>query len=194
MDAMKKKKVSFKKYLEIEQNEGVKYEFHRGEVYAMAGGSNAHGRICRNISAELHSMVSKKSGPCESFSSENKLYIPSEDRAFYPDAMVICENDKENGRAHYLTNPTVIIEVLSDSTEIYDRTDKFRYYRKIPTLREYILISQKTADVEVYKKVSDLWHTRFITGLEEKLYIKILDIEISLKDIYLNINFDTKEP
>ncbi len=189
MDALKKKKISFEEYLEIERNEGVKYEFHRGEIFAMAGGTNNHGRICRNISAALHTTLSKKGGLCESFSAENKLYIPSEDRSFYPDAMVICESDKEEGTEHFMTNPTVIIEVISDSTEAYDRGDKFAYYRKIPTLKEYVLINQKTAKVEVSKKVSDLWLTRYSSGLDKKLKIESLDVEIDLSEIYLGVEF-----
>ena len=100
----KKKKVSFKKYLEIEQNEGVKYEFHRGEVCAMAGGTNNHAQICMNISVNLYNSLSDNSNNCSAFSGEAKLYIPSEDRAFYPDAMVICSSEKEGGAEHFLTN------------------------------------------------------------------------------------------
>ena len=189
MEALKKKKVSFAEYLEIERNEGIKYEYHQGEIFAMAGGTNNHGRICRNISVGFHITLSEKRGPCETFSAENKLYIPSEDRSFYPDAMVICEEDKEEGTEHFMTNPTVIIEVLSDSTEAYDRGDKFRYYRKIPTLQEYILISQKAAQFETFKKVSDMWAINFVAGLEKSLYIESLDIEINLSEIYRNVKF-----
>jgi len=189
MDALTKKKISFEEYLEIERNEGVKYEFHRGEIFAMVGGTNNHGRICRNISASLHTILSKKGGLCEAFSAENKLYIPSEDRSFYPDAMVVCESEKEEGTEHFMTSPTVIIEVLSDSTEAYDRGDKFSYYRKIPTLKEYILISQKTAEVEISKKVSDLWLTRYSSDLGEVLKIESLGVEISLSEIYRGVEF-----
>jgi Uma2 family endonuclease len=189
MDVLKKKKISFEEYLEIEQAEGVKYEYHQGEIFAMAGGTNNHARICTNLSRATGNELIKKASKCEAFNAEAKLYIPSEDRAFYPDAMVICEEDKEEGTEHFMTNPTVIIEVLSDSTEKYDRGEKFRYYRKIPTLREYILIDQKTAEVEVFKKMSDLWHTRFISGLDKKLQIESLDIEIDLTEIYRGVEF-----
>jgi len=189
MDVVEKKKISFEEYLEIERSEDVKYEFHRGEIFAMAGGSNNHGRICKNVCREIDNELIRKKGDCEAFNSDTKLFISSEDRAFYPDTMVICESNKEDGTENFMTNPTVIIEVLSDSTEAYDRGDKFRYYRKIPTLREYILVNQKTHEVEIFKKVSDLWHTRFIVGLEEKLHIESLDIEIDLAEIYRGVEF-----
>lgn len=189
MDALKKKKISFEEYLEIERNEGVKYEFHGGEIFAMAGGTNRHSRICKNICREIDNALIKKSGDCDAFSSETKLFIPSLNKTFYPDAMVICKPFNEEEIEHYMTNPTVIVEVISDGTEAYDRGDKFSYYRKISTLKEYILISQKTAKVEVSKKVSDLWLTRYSSGLDEELKIESLDVEIDLSEIYRGVDF-----
>ena len=188
MDVLKKKKISFEEYLEIEQAEGVKYEYHQGEIFAMAGGTNNHAYICANVGRVIGNELIKKGSKYRSMGSDAKLFVPLEDRAFYPDTMVVCE-PQEDGTESFMTNPTVIIEVLSDSTEKYDRGQKFRYYRKIPTLREYILIDQKTAEVEVFKKMSDLWHTRFISGLDKKLQIESLDIEIDLTEIYRGVEF-----
>ena len=189
MDELKKKKISFEEYLEIERNEGIKYEFHDGEIFAMAGGTNRHSRICKNVCREIDNALIKKGGDCDAFSSETKLFIPSLNKTLYPDAMVICKPFNQNEIEHYMTNPVIIVEVISDSTEAYDRGDKFAYYRKIPTLKEYVLINQKTAKVEVSKKVSDLWLTRYSSGLDKKLKIESLDVEIDLSEIYLGVEF-----
>ncbi len=184
--------ITVTEYFEIEQKVDQKYEYHNGQIFALAGGSLNHGWICGNIFFELESKLKAKNKNCRTANSEIKLFIESENTYLYPDAMVICgkaEIPTEHKNA--ISNPTIIIEVLSPSTESYDRSKKFALYRRIPSLKEYILIDQYQAQIDLFKKVGDLWQISFITGLEKKITLTSLDIEISLKDIYNNIELVT---
>ncbi len=123
--------------------------------------------------------------PCKPFNSNTKIWIPNRNSFFYPDAAVACgeiDTDKKYG---ILNNPTVIFEVLSASTEIFDKGQKFAFYRTLPSLKEYILISQEAYYIETfYLKTNQTWEYQAFAAIDTPLQIKSLGIEIPMKDIY----------
>ncbi len=190
MEAKKLNNLSIQEYTSLETSTDTKYEYHDGTVFAMAGGTLNHGLICGNIFGEMRSQLRNKQQNCTVMNSEIKLHIASKNAFLYPDAMVICgEIEKSDKELNAVTNPIVIIEVLSKSTESYDRGDKFYLYRQLKSLQEYILINQKKALVEVYKREADLWKITRFSGLDDLLLIDALGISVDLKEIYQNVVF-----
>jgi Uma2 family endonuclease len=190
MEARKLDKISVAEYLEIERSTQTKHEYHDGLIYAMSGGTLEHGLICGNTYGEIRNALRNQSNECIPINSEVKLHLVKANKYVYPDVMVVCgpiEKAKEEPNA--ITNPKVIIEVLSKTTESYDRGDKFHNYRQITTLEEYILIDQYKAQVEIYTRKSDLWRITLIKGLDQELILESLNIVIPLEYIYENINW-----
>lgn len=147
-------------YLEIERAAEFKSEFRDGEMFSMAGGSAMHSLIATNITGEVGMKL--KGRPCVLFNSDLRLKVEATGLFTYPDLSVVCgplrfavpEQDT-------IVNPTVLVEVLSDSTEGYDRGKKFEHYRQIPTLRDYLLVSQKEPRIEAFARGEDgLWRLR----------------------------------
>jgi len=144
-------KLTVEEYVKLEQDTDQKHEFHDGQVYAMAGGTDNHNTITMNISAEIY--VSLKGKNCKIKNSETKLYLEDNNRYVYPDAMIICgEQQKAENLKDAFTNPVVIIEVLSKSTQGYDRGTKFGYYRQVRSLRHYVLIEQTEVKIDVFSR------------------------------------------
>ncbi|MBF0201364.1 MAG: Uma2 family endonuclease, partial [Desulfamplus sp.] len=140
------------KYLDFERDSDIRHEYFDGEIFAMTGASLTHNRISRNIAGELINKL--KHSPCENFIGDMRVKIKAIEKYTYPDIVIAChdiELEKING-LDTLLNPAVIIEILSDSTEAYDRGKKFLHYRLVPSLQEYILISQNHCQVEKYYK------------------------------------------
>lgn len=186
-------RLSTSEYIALEQETGEKYEYYNGYVYAMAGGSYEHNTVSGNIFSEINMKLKGKS--CQIMNSDTKLYVESSNTYFYPDAMIICgaKEEAENLKGAF-KNPVVIIEVLSESTEAFDRGDKFDLYRTLPSLRHYVLVKQTEAKVQVYSRQSPtaLWNIRTIEGLENVLDVELsesLKLEIPLSDIYDRIEF-----
>jgi len=187
-------KLTVEEYVELEQDTNQKYEFHDGYVYAMAGGTDNHNTITLNISTEIHNRLKGKK--CRIKNSETKLWLEDKNKYVYPDAMIICgkQEESENLKDAF-TNPVVIIEVLSKSTQGYDRGDKFGFYRAVRSLRHYVLIEQKEAKIDIFsrKSATSLWNIQTIEGLESNLELEIWETEtliISLKDIYYDVVFE----
>ncbi len=190
MKAYKLPKLSVEDYLKQERESGIKYEYHNGEIFALAGGSVNHGLLCGNIYSEIRNGLKEKGRNCKPVTSELKLFIEASNSYVYPDAMVLCDELEESKEEkHALVNPILIVEVLSKSTSDYDRGDKFYMYRQIPSLQEYVMIEQDKATVEVYykKTTSDLWKiTRFI-GLESVIELQSIDLKIKMADLYFDV-------
>ncbi|MGB0930234.1 MAG: Uma2 family endonuclease [Chitinophagales bacterium] len=192
MKDLASQKISFLEYLELEEKSEVKYEYHDGFVWAMAGGTLNHGTISGNAFSALSSVLRKKDGNnCKPANSEVKIYIEAYNRGVYPDAMVICgEPEFHLNRKDIVVNPSLIIEVLSPSTAAFDRGDKFRFYKSLSSFKEYILITQDQPLVEgFYREEKNLWRISHATEMEESIPIYSLGAEISLKDIYAFIDF-----
>ncbi|MEM1320416.1 MAG: Uma2 family endonuclease [Bacteroidota bacterium] len=190
MKAYKAPKMTVAQYIDQEIKNDTKYEYHNGDLYALAGGTINHGVLCSNIFSELVLGLRGKGSDCKPFTSEIKLHIVSKNIFVYPDAMVVCEElqpspDDKNA----IVNPRVIVEVLSKSTSDYDRGDKFFFYKQIPTLQEYILIEQEKAVVDLYFKApgADLWKISRYEGLESTILLESLQIEISMSDLYRDV-------
>lgn len=188
MNSVSIKKYSFEDYIRLEQETNTKYEYHDGEVFAMAGGSINHSTIGGNVFSDMDTALEKKDSGCRTFYSDTKLLIPNKDKYVYPDIMVVCEEGKVEKQS--VSNPIIIIEVLSDSTAEYDRGDKFHFYRSIPSLQEYILISQDKAQVEVFARRGDFWKINIIEGLAASLALESIDVYLPLARIYRNVQFE----
>lgn len=196
MGQPKSNRVDIAGYLAIEQEEDMRYEYHDGEIFAMAGGSINHGRICGNCFGTLRD-ASRKTGSCEPFTSEVKVEIKAADRYVYPDAGLACP--KLNESEHLtgaITNPRLIIEVTSESSAVYDLKKKMEYYFSLPSLLEYILVDQDEPDVTVYRRRGDLMKRDSYKSMEDIVPLESIDASIALTDIYENVEFPPakKEP
>jgi len=156
-------RATYAEYLELEARSEQRYEFVDGAVYAMAGGTPEHARLMAAVTIALGNALADKR--CEVYSSELKIRIEATNRTTYADVVVVC------GPASYssidrnaITNPTVIVEVLSPSTEASDRGEKWRHYQHIASLREYVLVSQDSPYVEVFRRNGDEWVLRTVTA------------------------------
>lgn len=137
-------------YLELEASSQVRYEYKDGYVWAMSGGTHSHGKIVNNVNAELNLALRDQDG-CESYSGDVKITIDEVKANYYPDATVVCGEIKPSDKdPHSITNPILLVEVLSKSTEAFDRGEKFIDYRHLPTFTEYLLIAQDRPIVEVF--------------------------------------------
>jgi len=177
--------VSPEEYLVRERAAFEKSEYYQGEIIPMAGATRSHNCIKENIIGESFTTLRERG--CQSFSSDMRVYLPETTLFAYPDIVIVCgEPQVANGEFDNLLNPAVIIEVLSDGTEDYDRGRKFQRYRQIPSLREYILIGSRSIDVEVWRKNEDgRWvlaesHTEPATSVR----INTIDLSISLEKVY----------
>src|SRR6266581_5447191 len=188
-------------YLALERSEEERHEYLDGGVYAMAGESPDHGRICMNLAASLSTQL--HGTPCEAFSKGTKVRcgpLPrpggSREGLFaYPDLVVVCGALQFHDQARdVLLNPTVIVEVLSPSTEAFDRGEKFRRYRAwLPTLTDYVLVAQDRPVIDHYHREDDaLWTLRTLRtleGLEAQLHLETIGCTVPLADVYERIVF-----
>jgi Uma2 family endonuclease len=175
-------KVSFADYLAIAEASAIKHEYIDGVVYAMSGGSPAHARIAMSIGAELRAQLVGKR--CAVFGSDLRVRVLATGLATYPDVTVICGTlEVAADDAHGATNPTVLIEVLSPSTEKHDREVKYQHYRRIPSLRVYVLVSQDERSVTVYTRNADeSWTLRDVSV--GKAHLPSIDCTLDLDAIY----------
>ena len=182
MSIAEKTKLSEQEYLKGEETAEFKHEYLNGEVWAMVGASDNHVTIAMNLAFLLKQKL--KDTPCRSYISDMKVKIEQANAFFYPDVFVSCEQkDKQN--THYKEYPVFIAEVLSPSTEAYDRGDKFKFYRQLPSLQEYWLIDAQKVSIDCFSRQSDdTWILQNISLRQEQTIIKALDIELSLAEIY----------
>ena len=166
----------------------VRSEYVNGEIIAMSGASFAHNLITMNISISLHAHVG--SSECVVLANEMRVSSPLTSSYFYPDVVVVWGEPRfEDDVFDILLNPTVIIEVLSPSTEAYDRGDKFAHYRQLHSLQEYILVSQDKVHVEHYVRQTEQWVLTDFQKLEQQLPLTSIQCELPLQEIYENVPF-----
>ena len=176
-------KLTEEQYLKIDRAAEIRSEFIDGEMFAMSGGTNRHGRIQRGLFVELSAAL--EDGGCEIFGSDSRVRVSS--RAYvYPDATVVCGGSQTiDGDDDILINPVAIFEVLSPSTEKYDRGLKFQLYRGIDSLKEYILVNQHQLLIERFTRRADgTWSLQDYQGPDEQLNIDAIGVTISLRRIY----------
>lgn len=171
-------------YFSLQRGIEVKLEYFNGEIYVMAGGSAGHNRISRNVLKLFDTALSGSS--CEAFGSDMRVSTPS-GLYTYPDATIIC-GPKISNAAETVTNPVVIVEVLSDSTRNYDRGEKFNLYRSIPTLRHYLLIEQNFHHVEHrHLETNGSWSSE---SPEEIIRLSEVGIDLRVAEIYEGVETD----
>ena len=184
------KTYSPEEYLELESQAEYKSEYRNGQIIPMAGGKPNYNKIALNLSSALN--FASKNNSYDVFMSDLRLWIPECNLYTYPDVMVVntplilAENRQDT-----VVNPLMIAEVLSDSTEKYDRGDKFRMYRTIPSFKEYLLISQTTIQVEKFTKNNDnQWVLSEYSRKNETITFDSFEFEISLDDLYNRLDFN----
>ena len=188
---LERRRYSIADYYRIENDSTSKHEFHDGEILAMSGGSPDHSLITMNAGASL--TLRLRGGNCRVYDSNLRVRIPNEQRCCYPDLTVICGpaiRDPDDAAEQAVTNPRVIIEVLSASTEAYDRAGKFDGYKGIATFQEYILISQSCPRVETrVREPEGTWTHRVVDGLDATVVVGSVRTELPLSEIYAGVQF-----
>ncbi|MGZ5076701.1 MAG: Uma2 family endonuclease [Methylobacter sp.] len=170
-------------YLSLERSAPYKNEFHDGQIYAMTGASREHNLITFNIAGELSSQL--KNRFCGAYVSDMRIKSAEARSYYYPDIVVVCGTPQfEDAHVDTLLNPTLLIEVLSPSTEAYDRGGKFAHYRKIPTLNEYLLIAQDQPSIERYQRQGGVWVLTEAVGLEADIPLESIGCVLSLREVY----------
>ena len=173
-------------YLALERKATVKSEYISGEILAMSGASNAHNLITLDIGTELN--IQLRGRECLVYTNDMRIRTSPKGAYFYPDVVVVCgEPEFEDNVFDTLLNPTLVVEVLSPSTEVYDRGEKFRHYQELTSLREYILVSQDRVRVEHYRLLKTQWAPTELRGHEDVLSLNAIRCELPLQDIYRRV-------
>ena len=182
--------LSIEKYLDKESLSAEKHEYYNGKIRKMPGSSYNHNKIGANIIIALGQIFETNQLSFEVISSDQKVYIPKLNQVLYPDALVVYQKPEFwNGRKDVLLNPILIVEVLSPTTEKYDRHDKFMSYKNIPTFMEYVMVRQDTKEVETwYREETHLWRETTVNDSGE-VKLTSIGISISLDKVYRNIEF-----
>jgi Uma2 family endonuclease len=180
---LKQTRYTAEEYLTLERSASYKSEFDDGQIHAMTGASRKHNLITVNIAGELRSQLKKR--PYEAYSNDMRVKAAEAHSYHYPDIVAVCGTPQfEDAQVDTLLNPTVLIEVLSPSTEAYDRGGKFAHYRKIATLREYLLVAQDQPVIERYMRQGDVWILTEAVGLETSVPLESIDCILSLREVY----------
>lgn len=175
--------MTYAEYCALEREGETKHEYLRGEVFAMTGGTLEHGRLAMRIGHLLARELGER--PCRVYSSDVRVHVEATQLDTYPDVSVVCgKPETAELDAHALLNPIMIVEVLSDSTEAYDRGQKASHYRRIPSLRAYLLVSQSEQKLELQVRSADGPWTLFEAGVGERLTIEPLGIELAVDEVY----------
>jgi Uma2 family endonuclease len=177
-------------YLTFSANSDIKYEFSGGQIYAMTGGSVNHGIITMNIGTQLNLQLNDRD--CRVTSSDVRILVMSKHAYRYPDVTVFCgKPEYAKGRTDTITNPILLVEVLSPSTALTDRNDKLAEYTQIESLQTYLLVSQQEARVEYYMRhQSNTWLYSVANGLDDMIALPSLSCTLALSKIYQKITFE----
>jgi len=184
MSSQTKQHYTPEEYLALERQAQYKSEYYAGEIFAMAGASRWHNLIVANVVGELRSQL--KGRPCTTYPSDMRLKISPTGLYAYPDVTVVCgEAQFEDTQQDILLNPTLIVEVLSDSTEAYDRGGKFAHYRKLDSLMAYVLITQTKPHVEHYGRQPDnRWLLSEADSVHDTIHLPTIDCHLALAEVY----------
>jgi Uma2 family endonuclease len=188
MSALERPRYTPEQYLERERKAAYKSEYLHGEIFAMAGGSPRHALIMGNISGVLFAPL--KGSGCKAYSSDLRLHVNRSSLYTYPDVTVVC-GEPTIVQIDNLVNPTVIFEVLSPSSEDFDRGEKFAYYRTLESLRDYVLVAQDKCRVEHYWRVPEgEWPVHVARALDESITLRSIDCALPLSEIYDGVVFN----
>lgn len=179
-----RQQLTLQEYLDWENIQPERHEFHRGEVFAMTGGRRSHGCVTANLVMALG--VQLKGTPCRVFSESMKIQI-ADDTILYPDVFVTC--DRQDLQTDMIFRaPTLIIEVLSPSTQAYDRSQKFALYRRLPSLKEYVLIDPDTRRAEAFRINADGLFVLFDMSESEILELPSIDCRVAIAEVFAGID------
>lgn len=179
-----KSKYTIEEYPELENAATEKHEYYRGEIFAVPGNKSQHIVVCRNILIGLANKLDGKR--CQPYGSDMRVHTEKNTLSTYPDISIFCsELQSLNNDDFNFLNPTIIFEVLSDSTRDYNRNAKFKSYRDIPTLKEYVLVEPETISIEAFR-INDggFWELREYDDIERSLELRTIGIALTLKEIY----------
>jgi Uma2 family endonuclease len=172
-------------YLAFERSSELRHEYADGEIFAMSGGTLEHSAIAANVIGELRNALL---GRCRVLTSDMRVKIPARKRYVYPDASVVCgAAELEDDRHDTLLNPRVIVEVLSESTEAYDRGDKFAQYRTVPSIQQYVLASQTEPRIEVFTRQADRSWTLRVYGPGEHAGLDAVGCTLDVDRVYADV-------
>lgn len=190
MSAVPKTKLTEAEYLAKERKADFKSEFYRGETFAMSGASREHILIAGNCAREIGNQF--KGRCCEVYSNDMRVKVSATGLYTYPDVVIVCgEPEFLDAEVDTLLNPTVLIEVLSPSTESYDRGAKAEQYRRIPSLREHVLIAQDRPHVDILIRQADgSWLLRETGDLDQVVTLPSVSVNLSMREIYDRITFE----
>jgi len=179
-----KQKFTIEEYLAMEETSTEKHEYYKGEIFAMSGPKVPHVAIAGNLFTELG--IKLKGKKCRPYGSDMRIHIEANTLFTYPDISIICgELETLNDDNWNVLNPAVIVEILSPSTRNYDRGEKFKLYRDIPTLKEYILVDSESVHIEIFRlNESNHWELEEYKAIKETLYIRTINANILIADIY----------
>jgi Uma2 family endonuclease len=177
--------ISKEEYLQLEEKSPIKHEYRQGQVYAMAGASNAHVSIAVNLVTMLRNHV--RGSGCRVYASDTKVNIESLDTYYYPDVVVSCDQ-RDRAFKNFLRYPCLIVEVLSDTTEAFDRGDKFADYRNLESLQEYVLVSQTRKRVECFRRNTEGLWVLYSYGEGDTIHLASLDFECAVVDVYEDVD------
>jgi Uma2 family endonuclease len=187
---------SVEEYFNIDSGSEIRHEYVDGRIIDMAGGTDRHSQIIVNLIGELRTRL--RGGKCQVRDGNLRVRYGRKVRYGYPDALIFCGQAQFDPKAETSTtllNPTVLFEVLSDSTEAYDRGRKFGYYREIESLEEYVLIAQDGPWVDIFRRqASGLWAIQPYQGLEANAALLTVGIELPLAELYAGVKFPPEKP
>lgn len=186
-------RISSEDYLRRERLAEEKSEYVDGYVYAMSGASIPHNYLASNLMITIGSAL--KGSPCRPLGSDMRVRTPASRLFTYPDLVIVCgQLELHDEQKDTLLNPTVIIEILSPSTEKWDRGGKFARYQSIPSLQDYVLVSQDIPRIERFSRSGEEWTLANSDGLEAVLRLPSVGVDVSLADIYEDVEFDPMTP
>lgn len=187
MSAIAKSTISESEYLKLERKAFEKSEYYRGEVFAMAGATKEHNKIVTSIIGTIYQHLKERG--CSLFPSDLRVHNPQNTLYTYPDAIVVCGKEEYlDDKFDTLLNPTILFEVLSTSTEDYDRGTKFKLYRSIPSLQNYVLVSSTEYLAEVYTRSDDAWILTTAKDKNGHIHLTAIDYDLKLEDVYGQID------
>jgi Uma2 family endonuclease len=184
------RRYTVEEYLALESKSEVRHEYWNGQIFAMTGGSPEHNQINSNVSRSLGNQLEDR--PCSVYISDQRVKVPATGLYTYPDIVVVCGEQRYEtiDGVKTLLNPNLIVEVLSSTTEDYDKGRKFDHYRSIDSLKEYFLIAQDKPHVMLHVKQSDgKWLLSETNDIESTIHLPLIDCRLALKEIYRRVQF-----
>lgn len=187
--------ITFDEFLEMEERSEQRHEYHDGELLPVMNASPKHSEIISNTNTTLKNELRKKDSKCKVYEGSLAVYFPAYNHSAYPDIYSLCGKiEQYDGKKNAVLNPLLVIEVLSPSTEDYDRGTKFTKYRSLPSFREYVLISQDRPKVEAwYKMEENTWRISHAEGMESSIHLYSLEIDLPLSELYYLVDFEEEE-